>query len=279
LDPEQRADVEPDMERIFTAKLAEARVYLAPDDDEAFAAYAAERLSAGPLRDGLKNLFAQDLALAFSLARGRPSAIELFERDYVPALVAAVRKAVPTIDPADSVQEVRIHVLVGDGENPPRIRDYRGAGPLRGWLRVAVLRTSLNRATRASKETPVEDAFFEALVGSVDLSTTSQLFASRHTDAVKEALRHAVPLLSNREKSLLQYAFVDGASLEEMAATYGAHRSTIARWLELARDRVKRGVETYLRERLGLSPSEADSLVRHTMTAMDSTVGRLLSER
>lgn len=269
-----RREVEPAVfERAFQPALAA----LDAADEEPFLRHLVERLPSDEEPEAmLERLHLADLAFAFLLSQWRPSAIEAFERDYAPALVAAVRRAAPTLDASEIVQDVRIHILVGTNESPPKIRDYRGEGRLRSWLRVAVVRMSLNRASRA-KELPVEDAFFEAMVGPDDL--TGGLTVAREIELVKEALRHAIPLLSNREKSLVQLSYIDGASLEELGGMYGVHRQTIARWLELARDRVKRAIEAELRERLGVSPSEAEIVVRNTMGTLDSPVARLLTER
>jgi len=187
----------------FDALRREARAVLGPADEEAFVAYVADRVDpSDDLRAALARLHVRDLAFAFMLSGRRDGAVEAFERTYVPALVAAARRAAPGVDPSDILQELRIHLLVG-GASPPRIGEYRGEGPLRAWLRVVVLRLALNRATRAPRELPVEDAL-------------------------------------------------------------------------LARDRIKRAIETELRDRLGLSASEAEVLVRTSMEAVDSPIARLL---
>jgi RNA polymerase sigma-70 factor, ECF subfamily len=275
----ERRAVDNALEEVFERAWTAAREVLGDADEEAFLAYLVERLPGDTeLRPALEGLHIADLALAFLLSEWRRPAIELFERDYAPALVAAVRRVAPALDPTEIVQEARVQVLVGTSEHPPKIREYRGDGRLRAWLRVVVVRASLNRVSR-SRELPVEDAFFEAMIGPGNTRSHHGIAIPREVELVKEALRAAIPLLSNREKSLIQLSYIDGASLEELGGMYGVHRQTIARWLDLARDRVKRAIETELRDQLEMSSSEAEILVQKTMGNLDSPVARLLTQR
>ena len=114
----------------FVALVAPRPVAPAGDEAEAALPKICERASSADEGPGpvLERLHLADLAFAFLLSEWRPTVIEQFEHDHVPSLVAAARRATPTLDAAEIVQEVRVHVLVGTEGSPPKIRDYRGEG-------------------------------------------------------------------------------------------------------------------------------------------------------
>lgn len=278
LAPLRRAGAEASRARL-EQRLADAQAAW-PDvehDEGALAEHLAAVLPEGaPLDEALERLHVEDLALALALRRGDRAALSAFEQQIVPGLERALRRA--GAEPSELLQDLRVRVLVeGDGGAPPKIADYRGTGPLRAWLRVAALRAAVNKATRPPREMAVADSFFEALATAPD--PTSELVVRDHASSVKDALRGAIATLSNRERGLLQYAFVDGVSLERIGALYRVHRSTVTRWIDLARERLRQAVEEDLRARLHASPSEVESVVKHVSGALDSSIESALARR
>jgi len=262
----------------FEGQVGPALELLGAQDPTAFGRYLAERIDpSAPLAVALEGMHVADLALAFALAAGETRALAVFEREYVPYLGGAIARAFKEVDPQELLQELRVAMLVGDAGTPPRILLYRGEGPLRAWLRVTALRSSLHRAKRRHKERPVEDAFFDSMVDGLEPPSHARL--EEHKGAVTAALRSAIANLSNRDKGVLKYALVDGISLQKIGVIYGAHRMTVAKWLELARDRVRADVEASLRVQFGASTTELKGVIMEAVAAMDSTVVRMLERR
>ena len=72
--------------------------------------------------EDLSNRNAGDLFLALACATGDAAAIGELEKGYMDAAVAAVRRMRGTVASAEEIaQVIRSHVLVADGDDPPRI--------------------------------------------------------------------------------------------------------------------------------------------------------------
>lgn len=67
--------------------------------------------------------------------------------------------------------------------------------------------------------------------------------------------------MSLRERNLLRLHYADSVGLRELARLEGVQRATVARWLAGARQRVFDLVEVDVRDRLGLSRSEFQSIL------------------
>jgi RNA polymerase sigma-70 factor (ECF subfamily) len=93
---------------------------------------------------------------------------------------------------------------------------------------------------------------------------------------LKTALLGALESLSNREKSLLRYAYCDERSVDDIAAIYRVHRATVARWVVKARERLVDETHARLEERLGASKSEIHSIVRLGVGVIDTTFAKHL---
>src|SRR5262249_47832969 len=114
-----------------------------------FSRYLDERLEVG---DAASSRHLSDLYLACACSRGDRRALALFERHLmaqVPAHIAAIDASAAFAD--EVMQRLRKKLFVREGEHGPRIGDYRGRGPLGGWLRVAAIRVArdLKRTEKA----------------------------------------------------------------------------------------------------------------------------------
>jgi RNA polymerase sigma-70 factor (ECF subfamily) len=194
---------------------------------ERFAAAVGARLDDEPVLAG-------DLYLAVGLELGDPAALGEFEATLVPRVRAALGRAGAAPDLiGELVQDLRVRVLVGDGARGPRIRDYAGRGSLIAWLKVAALRTLANQR-RGAARAPWRD------VGSVDAAAPAiapdrLLLDARYGPALKDALATGLRGLTPRDQTLLRLHYVEGVALERIGALYGAHKSTVSRWLAAAR--------------------------------------------
>lgn len=244
-------------------------------DTAAFVRYLAARLPEGaPVLEALAATHVEDLYLAFGCASGDNGALLAFERTFladIGAFVAGVERS-PAF--ADEVrQSIRDKLFAGeDGEL--KIVEFTGRGALGGWLRVAAIRIALNlkrsekRAAAASEKASVETA----LGRSPELAYLQE----HYREAFAEALRAAIADLSDRDRALLRLYHADGLALEAMAALYRVHLSTVSRWLTSAREQVAEGTARHLRDRLGASGSDVDSIAALVMSQLDVSLTSLL---
>lgn len=217
---------------------------------------------------------AEDLAIAFAAARGDAAALARLDG----LVTQAARRACAPIDAspelADRVaQELRTRLLVGDA---PRIHEYAGRGPLAAWLHIAARRTALNlrRGEGARKQSELASKL-EAVV---DAPETAYLRA-RYRGDFEDALRAALAKIPSRERLALCLNLRDGVSGNQLATVYGVSPATAKRLLARARELLLAQTQRELRERLGLTSSEFESLARALYSDVDVSIVRLLQER
>jgi RNA polymerase sigma-70 factor (ECF subfamily) len=224
-----------------------------------FAAYLADRLEGNEL-DALE---VGDLYLAHACVRGDREAIVALEgilRREVERALGRVR--LEGAEATDLAQRIRVRLLVGDGEAPPKIAGYSGRAPIAAWLRVSARREALTVIRSRRRQGARDDALLRTAVGSGPPDVELEYLQQRYGAAASEAFRDALRALTAHQRALLKLHLVDGFTLDEVAGMYGEHRSRIWRAIRAARDAVLDTTREGLRARLHLEISEADSVIR-----------------
>jgi RNA polymerase sigma-70 factor (ECF subfamily) len=259
---------------------ARARWPDAAVSDERLAAAVAERL--GAQKDpaaALARLRLDDLLLAQWCAGGDPRAIAAFERAHradLDGVLARFRRL--AITPDELLQTLRIKLFVATSGRPPRIADYSGFGFLQNWLRVTALRALVDVARGEQARRLEELLADDDLVGLPALGPDLRARVSREEvgRAIKQAFARAVAGLAPRQRNFLRHAHVDQLTLDQIAATYGVHRATVARTLKEARDKLTAATRDALGEQLGLDAAALDSVVRAADSRIDLSLSRVL---
>lgn len=218
-----------------------------------------------------------DVAIAFAAATGDPDAIAALERDVLPAATAALRVVGASTDTLDEcLQRVRVTLLIGRGDQRPRLLDYRAQGTLRAWVRVVAVRENL-MMHRGKKEVALGDAVLAAVPDPAD---DPELRYLRHDlrDALRDAVASALDALTSRERALLRYSLIDGLTLDEIGAIYNAHKSSISRWLARAREQLWETARDRLATQLAGQSDQISSLVRGLRSGLDLSLERLLRD-
>jgi RNA polymerase sigma-70 factor (ECF subfamily) len=264
------------------AELAAARAAWpeAAVDDAALAAALGARL--GAQKDpaaALARLRLGDLLLAQWCATGEPRAIAAFERVHradVDGVLARFRRLPITHD--ELLQTLRIKLFVAAEGRPPRIADYSGFGFLQNWLRVTALRALVDVARTEQARRLEELLADDDLVGLPALGPDLAARVSREEvgRALKQAFARAVAELAPRQRNFLRHAHVDRLTLDQIAATYGVHRATVARTLAQARADLVTATRAALAEQLGLDAASLDSVVRAADSRIDLSLSRVL---
>lgn len=215
---------------------------------------------------------ATDFYLACACASGNEAAARVLDEIVRTGLV----KAVARIDarPAfvdDALQALRVKLLMGDS---PKIGTYSGKSALRKWLGTAAVRTALN--LQRGKENEKREGLTSTIGQDVARGPELAYVRERYRDAFEGALRAALGQLSERERVLLRMNVVERMGVDRLARVYGCGRSTVARWLATARDNVLVIVRAQLRDQLGVTPSEVESLAAALRSDLDVSMARLL---
>jgi RNA polymerase sigma-70 factor (ECF subfamily) len=250
-------------ELVAAARAAWPGVDLAEDE---FASYLGERVT------DVHTACVTDLWLACALARGDAAAVRAFEEHCMADLDAAIAH----LDGgsalvADVRVAVRERVLATTAGGKAKIADYRGRGDLRGWLRVVAVREALQIVRARRRETPLDKA--AVLAEALEVPDVT----GEDRRIYREAFEAALATLTPRELNLLRQQYVYGATVDELAALYGVHRATAARWAARVREQVLRRTRRHVGEALRLAGDELDSVMDRIANHLDYSLRHTLS--
>jgi RNA polymerase sigma-70 factor (ECF subfamily) len=236
-------------------------------DDARFAAYLAVRLGDD---DGL---YVEDLYLACACVDQLPRALAAFDDRYLTIVPRYLVRLDRSPSFADEVrQRLRERLFLASDGEPARLSSYSGRGPLGTWVRIAAIRLALN-LRRGDRDASLAPADEPMIAGNPELL----LLRHRHRADFNAAFALAVATLTVDQRQLLRLHFLDSLSLGEVAALHHVDKSTVSRWLQVAREALFVETERRLRARLNLGEGEAGSLIRLMRSHFgDVSVARLL---
>jgi RNA polymerase sigma-70 factor (ECF subfamily) len=213
--------------------------------------------------------YAEDLYLATACAASLPAALAAFERAFlvdVPLFIARIDSSPQVV--ADLQQALREHLLVAPVGQRPRIAEYSGRGPLRGWLRVTAVR-KLHHLRRHDKPTAaLESVALDQLTASGP-DPERALMEARHRRDFEQALRSALQALTSLDRALLRLHVVDGRSIDELCLMHGVHRATVARRLQRLKQRIFDDAIELVGLRLNINADETESLLDAVRSHID----------
>lgn len=216
---------------------------------------------------------ADDLRLACDCAAGDRRALARLEKEFlveVPNFIARISREPEFVD--EVLQRLRERLLVPRPPLPSRIADYRGQGPLGGWLRVAAVRVALDLRRERAGTGPRSDA--------ATLPQDPELDLARHRDggAFKDALSDALESLETEERTILRLRYVDGLTVERIGRIYGVHAATIVRRLAASRERVVARVRDRLFATKRMRGRDVESLAALVDSQLELSLTRLLGK-
>ena len=218
-------------------------------------------------------LHGPELVLAAACASGDPAALRVFEAQYIAAIEPSLARFRAQPDFTQEIQqELRCRLLAPP---EPRIASYGGTGTLAAWVRVTAVRIGLNLRRTARRRS--EDLIIDELLQEIPfhLEHPERL---RYAQVLAAAVHAAFGRLTVQQRNLLRLHYADGLGLRELATLERVHRSTIARWLAESRQRIFDLVEIDVRERLGLSPSDFQSIIGLVDSYLRASLSGLLLE-
>jgi RNA polymerase sigma-70 factor (ECF subfamily) len=214
---------------------------------------------------------AAELYLACACLAGDARALAAIEekirQDVRPTVLRLGRRG-PALE--DALQAVRARLLAGES---PKLGGYKGRGGLSAFLRVVAVRTVLNLGKERT-----ELADDEAALGLIDERASPELALMKATYAAefRKALAEAAASLDARERALLRLAFIERLNVDALGELHGVHRATAARWVQHAHEKLAAATRKALRERLAVSATEYDSIVRMIASGFETSLGRYL---
>jgi RNA polymerase sigma-70 factor (ECF subfamily) len=195
----------------------------------------------------------RDLYLACAIDQRDRVALRQFEREFAPALETAARLAgADRATAAEIRQQVTVEVVVGDG-GPPAIRNYRGRGDLRGWLRSIAVRAAWRQLQACARV----ELDVDAAAGALAAEPVSAELRATYGAAIGVAMQAGFASLAPRDRALLRLVHCDGLSVDDLGRMYGVHRATAARWAATARAALVAATRARLRGDLGAELTSA----------------------
>ena len=241
--------------------------------EERFVAYARARLASA----GARTQHAADLYLACGCWLGLPSALAALERVHLARVPELVRSYDPSPAFADEVcQALRERLLVG-GTEDARIARYTGRGPLFSWLRVTAVRLALNllEARHPERNLALSRAELEAMP---DADPELESIKSEYRAAFEAAVTRALTELPLEQRRALRLHLVGEMTTTQIGALMRVHHSTVVRWLAAARATVRKRALAALRQELGASALEVESLAGLLLSRLDVSLQSCLGE-
>jgi RNA polymerase sigma-70 factor, ECF subfamily len=247
-------------------------------DERVFVAYAGARFAPGQT---LQNTHAEGLFLACACATGDREAITLFESNYQAVMNAAYRRLGLQRHAEEITQRVLRMVFVAEDARRPSIENYTGRGSLANWVRVLTVREAY-RTTRAEQRTSkreiggVDERIMDRAVNE---SANPELLHLKRDYRVKfkASFQMAFEHLTNRERNILRYQYLDGLNIDQIGTIYGVSRATVARWRARARARLLSETRKVMRDVHLVPLEEFDQAMRLIESAMDVSLSRLLT--
>jgi RNA polymerase sigma-70 factor (ECF subfamily) len=253
----------------FAARLSQARTRW-PDVELAPEIFSDHLRSLGA--HNLEALHTDDLYLACACAQGNAAALAAFDRELMPTAIAAAERIQRAADFRDEVvQQLRERLFTGER----KILGYTGNGPLVAWLRVSATRTALNlqrsRRNAAGVSTPEHLERTPAAQPSQD----AQLLSSRYRQPLEEALQAALASLDAEQRLFLRQHYIDRTSIQTIADQMGVDRSTASRRVSAARAELLRRTRQHFMQRMQLSETNVDTIIRALRSHLDITLSAL----
>lgn len=224
----------------------------------------------------VQRLIGGDLLLACGCCLGDPLALRLFRLRHGHEIEQTLsRLRLPPAQREELVQVVTMRLLVRTPERAPELERYAGTGSLRAWLRVVATRTALNEI-RTDQRRALRERDAEAMRGGVEADLETDVLRRRYHDAFRQSFEVGVAGLSSRERSLLRQSIVHGMNVRNIAALYGVHHATAARWVALAREQLLARTKAALAQRIPADEAQMESVLAVIRSELELSITRIL---
>jgi len=245
-------------------------------EPDAFMRHLAERVPVDlPLREALPAMHIADLYLACGCLLKNTRAMAHFDSSYIARMSSSAGRASGERADGEIAQGLRMRMLLGTDDQPPKIASYAGRGPLSAWIRVSAARIAVD-LHRNEQEAAVDPAW---AVRGVALDPEMLYVKERYGEEFGKALEAAFLRLTTRIRTILQLYFLEGVGAGQIAQSYGTSTRTVQRWIVTAQNGIVDEVKAAMTKRYQLSNSQLDSLFGAVETEMVAALRRVFAPK
>ena len=238
-------------------------------DPVGFAAHVAERVTFDAHgRPLLRSLHAGDLWIAYGCVTKHAGALAEFELRFAPEIKKALARSFEHALAEDAELALRERLLLVAADEAPRLASYAGRGALGSWLRAAAVRMAVD-LMRSRRELPADPA---ALGDTAAIDPLLASLKERYRTEFRVAFATAAAQLTDRDRTLLRYRFVDDLSIDEIGVLYSVHRATVARWIASIRESLFELTRSALMSQLSIAEGDVDSVLRLIDSQLDISI-------
>ncbi len=205
-------------------------------------------------KQNVEDLELDDLAFATACLEGDRAALSQLRRQWLPAAVAQLRAEVRD----EVLAELLSRLLM---PSAPALAKYEARGALKGWLRLVARRVAVDLSRRHQLEEPGLDELPERMSRAFSSTPEWALLKARARKDLAAALEAALSTLSNEERRLLRWHFIEGIPHGALGERLGLPRSTVAHRLQRLGERLFSAVSTHLSAGQSLDEKALRSLV------------------
>lgn len=223
----------------------------------------------------LSKLMVADLLLVYGYGREDPAAVEVIEQRYLPQIERSLHPfALAELDLAEVRQALRLRLWASHVPQQG-MAPYSGRGELIGWLRVIAIREARHIAGHQQKNVELsERAGLEPrqVAGNAEL----HLLKAQCREGFHQAFDDAMASLTNKERNLLRYTYLDSLNIDQIALLYKVHPSTVSRWLTQTRAELLDRTKNNLQQQRSLAGISLDELLQLIWSQVDVSIRRHL---
>jgi RNA polymerase sigma-70 factor (ECF subfamily) len=194
--------------------------------------YVSEMPSEAEVRELCGSLRIEELVLARACAAGNELAWQEFMIRYREKLhdaaLAITREESQARELAGSIYADLYGTAMKEGARVSKLSYYNGRGSLEGWLRTVLAQRQVNEYRGGRKTVSLDEESEEGKQFVAASPEPPQQVDPRLNTAIDAALN----AISDEERCILAYYFLDDLTLAKIASILGVHESTISRRLE-----------------------------------------------
>ncbi len=230
----------------------------------------------------VESLHLSDLALACACSDGSEHAWEQFVAQFRPELYRAGRAIAGESrgrELADSLYAELYGLETREGRRRSLFDYFYGRSKLSTWLRAVLAQRHVDELRRTRRVESLDQGAPLEARADTENSAAPDPDRTRYLALLQAALSEALAALDPRDRLRLAYYYVEELTLAQIGRLLSEHEATVSRKLDRARLKVRRQVESALREKKRLSEAQVRLCYEYAQEEWPFDLTRVLSAR